>query len=142
MQRKRFRVHHILCTVLYRGEGYSGAFCENMTEQTNALRVQPDELLLLVTDADDICARCPNKTADDGCGQDGNRVKDKDKSLLQRLALSEGENYTYRELLGRALEMLDAAAFLESCGNCRWYRQGLCSYEQWKQEAAEIARAK
>lgn len=30
---KKFRVHHILCTVLYRGEGYSGTFCDNMTEK-------------------------------------------------------------------------------------------------------------
>ena len=40
---KKFRVHHILCTVLYRGEGYSGTFCDNMTQKVRELKADPDE---------------------------------------------------------------------------------------------------
>lgn len=32
---RTFRVHHILCTALYTGLGYSGDFCENMTAITS-----------------------------------------------------------------------------------------------------------
>ena len=59
---KKFRVHHILCTVLYRGEGYSGTFCDNMTQKVRELKADPEEPLMLVTDPDMICARCPNRT--------------------------------------------------------------------------------
>ena len=62
---KKFRVHHILCTVLYRGEGYSGTFCDNMTQKVRELKADPEEPLMLVTDPDMICARCPNRTPDD-----------------------------------------------------------------------------
>ena len=64
---KKFRVHHILCTVLYRGEGYSGTFCDNMTEKVRELKADPEEPLMLVTDPDMICARCPNRTPGDTC---------------------------------------------------------------------------
>ena len=42
-QMKRFRVHHIMCTDLYQGYGYSGAFCENMTEMVTWLKEHADE---------------------------------------------------------------------------------------------------
>lgn len=38
---KKFRVHHILCTVLYRGEGYSGTFCDNMTQKVPGTEGRP-----------------------------------------------------------------------------------------------------
>ena len=44
---KKFRVHHILCTVLYRGEGYSGTFCDNMTQKVRELKADPEEPLML-----------------------------------------------------------------------------------------------
>ena len=34
----KFRGHHIVCTSLYEGKGYSGAFCENMTAVVERLR--------------------------------------------------------------------------------------------------------
>ena len=39
---KKFRVHHILCTVLYRGEGYSGTFCDNMTQKVQELKADQE----------------------------------------------------------------------------------------------------
>ena len=89
---KKFRVHHILCTVLYRGEGYSGTFCDNMTEKAD-----PEEPLMLVTDPDMICARCPNRTPGDTCVDDKNHVKSKDLELLELFGLKENQLY-YRQL--------------------------------------------
>ena len=78
---KKFRVHHILCTVLYRGEGYSGTFCDNMTQKVRELKADQEEPLMLVTDPDMICTRCPNRTPDDTCVDDKNHVKSKDLEL-------------------------------------------------------------
>lgn len=80
---KKFRVHHILCTVLYQGEGYSGAFCDNMTQKVHELKDNLDGALILVTDPDMICARCPNRTPDDTCLDEKNHVKIKDLELLK-----------------------------------------------------------
>jgi hypothetical protein len=48
---KEFRVHHILCTQLYRGLGYSGDFCTNMTAIVSDLRANPEQKVRLVAEA-------------------------------------------------------------------------------------------
>lgn len=104
---KKFRVHHILCTVLYRGEGYSGTFCDNMTQKVRELKADQEEPLMLVTDPDMICTRCPNRTPDDTCVDDKNHVKSKDLELLELFGLKENQLYSYRELLQCAEKKLD-----------------------------------
>ena len=75
----KFRGHHIVCTSLYEGKGYSGAFCENMTAVVERLRKDPDEELLLVAEPDMICANCPNRTETNECVHNHNRVVNKDR---------------------------------------------------------------
>lgn len=126
----RFRVHHILCTALYGGEGYSGEFCENMTAEVERLKKEPDRLLVLVTGSDNICAGCPNLRGSEGCAQDGNHVAVKDRLLLEQLGLSEGCRYSYRQLCHYALHAVTEEMFEESCSRCLWYGKGLCSYKK------------
>ncbi len=38
------------------GRGYSGTFCDNMTQKVRELKADPEEPLMLVTDPDMICA--------------------------------------------------------------------------------------
>lgn len=139
---KKFRVHHILCTVLYQGEGYSGVFCDNMTQKVHELKDNLDGALILVTDPDMICARCPNRTPDDTCLDEKNHVKIKDLELLKLFGWEENKSYSYYELLLDAAGKMDAKEFTRSCGKCRWYKEGLCSYEMWRKNAEEILRKK
>ena len=67
---KHFRVHHIMCTNLYQGYGYSGAFCQNMTKMVTWLKDHADEPLLLVSDPDEICKKCPNLVEGKYCMDD------------------------------------------------------------------------
>ena len=96
---KEFRVHHILCTQLYRGLGYSGDFCTNMTAIVSDLRANPEQKVRLVARGDVICANCPNRVGKDQCTNGDNHVVIKDRKLLEPLHLVEGECYTYSELL-------------------------------------------
>lgn len=125
----RFRAHHIICTSLYEGKGYSGAFCENMTAVVERLRSNPDEELCLVAEPDIICRNCPNRTEKEECSSDSNRVVEKDRRVLNWLHLEEGKVYTYREMCRHAREHMTEDIFLENCGKCDWRRQGLCRYE-------------
>ncbi len=124
----KFRVHHILCTNLYQGIGYSGAFCENMTRVVGELRACPEKEVKLVCEPDMICANCPNLTSGGGCRQDSDHVAVKDELLRGQLGLEKGKNYTYWELCQAVSDTLTEKAFLESCINCMWYQQGLCDY--------------
>ena len=133
-----FRAHHILCTSLYEGKGYSGAFCRNMTRVVNLLRGNPDIPLRLVAGADLICADCPNHDGAGHCTQNGNHVAEKDRDLIALLRLKEGDNYTYRQLSQRAREYLTESFFEASCGNCEWKQQGLCDYAALMERLSEL----
>mgnify|MGYP000765397013 len=109
-----------------------------MTQKVRELKADPEEPLMLVTDPDMICARCPNRTPDDTCVDDKNHVKSKDLELLELFGLKENQLYSYRELLQCAEKKIDKENFLKSCGRCRWYQQGLCSYEEWLENARKI----
>ena len=128
---KEFRVHHILCTQLYQGLGYSGDFCTNMTAVVSDLRANPDQSVRLVAKGDVICKNCPNRVGTDLCTNGDNHVVIKDRKLLAPLHLEEGETYTYRELLQHSRQYLTESVFTESCANCNWYRQGICKYEDF-----------
>lgn len=128
---KEFRVHHILCTQLYQGLGYSGDFCTNMTAVVSDLRANPDQSVRLVAKGDVICKNCPNRVGTDFCTNGDNHVAIKDRNLLAPLHLEEGETYTYRELLQHSRQYLTESVFTASCANCNWYRQGICKYEDF-----------
>ena len=95
-----------MCTNLYRGYGYSGAFCENMSAKVQWLKTHLDEKIQLVCEPDMICEKCPNLKDGDFCANGDNHVCEKDKSLLQELHLVENEFYTYSELMQAADEYL------------------------------------
>lgn len=127
----KLRVHHILCTNLYRGLGYDGDFCRNMTEKVLCLRSDLGQEILLVAEPDDICKHCPNLRENDYCANGDNHVCVKDRALLAPLHLEEGKTYSFSELEQHARDYLTESVFLESCGGCEWYKQGVCRYEDF-----------
>lgn len=125
-----FRVHHILCTPLYEGKGYSGAFCENMTQIVEKLRAFPSQPVFLVSHPDMICKNCPNLTPEGRCRQDKDHVVAKDEALREVLQLEKEKTYTYQELLKRAKSRITKQEFEKTCQNCKWYQMGICTYEK------------
>lgn len=130
-ENREFRVHHILCTQLYQGLGYSGDFCTNMTAIVSDLRANPDQSVRLVAKGDMICANCPNRVGTDFCTNGDNHVVIKDRDLLELLHLVENKCYTYNELLQHSRQYLTESIFIASCANCNWYRQGICKFEDF-----------
>lgn len=125
----RLRVHHLLCSALYVGKGYSGAFCENMQKVVAWLWEEPCAGPAELTAGPDIiCAACPN-LGEMGCKLDDNRVVSKDETLAQALGLETGRAYSVPELLRTVEKNLTAEIFEASCHNCEWYAEGLCHYE-------------
>lgn len=145
----RLRVHHLFCSALYVGKGYSEAFCRNMQKVVTWLweplsgpeeekrQREPGDILCegekreirLITEPDEICRACPN-LGDEGCKLDDDHVVSKDAALAQALGLEAGRVYPVAELLHTVSSNLTAEIFENSCHNCDWYAQGLCRYEQ------------
>lgn len=153
----RLRVHHLLCSALYAGKGYSEAFCENMQRASAWLWTppaapeeagkeppaapegagkEPDSApheeekrdVWLTVSPDDICRACPN-LGEYGCKLDDDHVVSKDAALAEALGLKTECAYPAEELLQTVGCRLTAEIFENSCRNCEWYEQGLCRYE-------------
>lgn len=129
---KKLRVHHFLCIPLFRGEGYSDAFSENMARQIGWLNISGEEKIILVCEPDMICAKCPNLTEENTCRCSDDQVAGKDRIIAEQLELKTGELYTYQELCILFRKRLTKNVFEQSCCKCEWYGKGLCSYELWK----------
>lgn len=127
---KQLRVHHILCTKLFQGHGYSDGFARGMEQQVSLLRRQPFTEIEPVAHPDAICSACPHLTAENTCDSNNNEVEKKDESLRKMLHLEEDTTYTYEDLLGQVHRYFTEEDFQIICGDCSWNKEGLCSYEQ------------
>ncbi|MCD7858926.1 MAG: DUF1284 domain-containing protein [Firmicutes bacterium] len=124
------RAHHLLCTVLFVGAGYSPAFTENMSRAV--ARLHAGQPVRLAQEPDAICAACPNRLPDGACALDADApIASTDQRLLERLRLRSDACYAPQELFALVKARLTAADFEELCANCRWYRAGYCSYEKY-----------
>lgn len=145
------RVHHLLCIPLFAGHGYSDGFCRNMERVIRLLREQKDAPLTVVCSADLICSGCPNRTPEGGCRNCGsskskrskntaaqNSVVQKDRLLADALGIVPGRSYTFRQLCFLAGSRLSEQIFNDSCHNCQWFQQGLCSYKAWKRNIDQM----
>lgn len=124
MKPYRLRAHHGMCLPFFRGEGYSGAFVENMSRMQAILGENPP--ICLMDSADDICAACPNRQMEN-CAEKASRY---DREVLRRCGLSAGQVLPYREFSRRVMEtILRPGKRAEICGDCQW--SSLCN---WKKE--------
>lgn len=126
----KLRVHHLFCSALYGGKGYSEDFCRNMDAIVHRLWDEESaaQEIELMIQPDCICRECPNLTKD-GCSMDDNHVVSKDMQLAEKLKLEINHRYTVTELLRQVAENMTEEIFETSCSNCEWY-QILCRYEQ------------
>lgn len=138
----KLRVHHLFCSALYIGKGYSEDFCRNMDGIVRKLwtenphesiprigQKEDDKKVELVIRPDCICRECPNLT-ETGCSLDDDNVVSKDEKLAKRLGLEINRGYSVPELLHRTAANMTREIFETSCHNCEWYQEGLCSYER------------
>lgn len=121
----KLRAHHLFCTALFSGHGYDAAFTEAMSAAISVLKAGGPAELLVGPDA--LCLSCPNRREDGGCGLGTENVLERDLAALTVLQLTEGENVCWYEVQ-RRLSRITEAGFQTVCGDCRWQKEGLCSY--------------
>lgn len=128
----KLRVHHLFCCALFQGKGYSSDFVSNMQSVVDRLfsenPVQAVETIELCTTPDLICSACPNLIKG-ACSLDDNNVISKDVRLLEELGLKCNMAYDRETLIKAVSEAMTEEIFEHSCHNCRWYKEGLCSYQ-------------
>lgn len=121
-----FRPHHFLCTLCYRGEGYSQYFTEKYTALTERLRDErggSSTIIRVVDGADSICSFCPNMK-DECLTEDKVSLLDLEHGKL--LDLSPGQIITWGEARQRIISLISPEDFNRICEPCGWKEMGIC----------------
>lgn len=117
------RAHHLLCTLGFRGLGYSPACAANMAAVLRALDASPD-VPVVVTDApDDICAGFP---ADQPCHCLGPEVLARDRRVIVAIGVAAGAALPWGELRRRIARAFAPGDLTALCATCPWLPLGYC----------------
>jgi hypothetical protein len=119
----RLRAHHLICLRLFRGQGYSATFVENLEATLARARSAG---AIVIEGVDDICSACPG-LVDGRCawapGSD-EEVRRLDALALRLLGRAPLDAIDWTAIEGDVLEALpewDAGA----CPSCEW--RAVCS---------------
>lgn len=127
------RGHHLLCTGLFVGAGYSDGFSENMSRIIGQLQENPS--IQLVCRRDTICTACPKSVVQEGTQDfcDQNSIRSMDRIILEALHIEENRCDTYDNIMKLVRERMTGEIFQKCCGSCSWYKKGFCSYETYRE---------
>lgn len=124
------RVHHLLCTLGFRGLGYSENFVENMSRLVDQLHSSPAALIEITDKPDDICLPCPFLGAS-GCQQKGSeseeRVRNRDRAVIEKLGLTVGLRLSWAEIARKIGTLVNTGDLDKLCQECDWLPYGYCT---------------
>lgn len=113
----RIRAHHGMCFSFFQGKGYSGEFTDNMWTMKKKLEQNPEVILL--READDVCAHCPNNQM--GRCTSADKVEDYDGQVLARCGLKPDTCIRWNDFEKLVMEhILSIGRREEICGGCQW----------------------
>ncbi len=118
------RPHHLMCSLGFRGYGYSDAFTANMARLALPMRARDDTPLRIVGGLDPICAPCPERRGA-VCAKES-KIKRLDRDHAARLGLSPGDGLTWGEAKARIRARVRPGDLASLCAGCRWLPLGLC----------------
>jgi len=121
----KFRPHHLLCCLCFRGKGYNETFVENFKTIHQQLNTNPNTKITIVQGCDDICAKCPERKGA-LCRQE-DKVSAIDKAYLKILQLNVGQTMTFKCLEDKTKKLITLNNFQKACGKCSWYSLNICA---------------
>lgn len=117
-----------MCTLGFRGSGYSESFVQSFAEIAEKLRKADGsgdaELIRVEAGSDTICSACPNRR-DRICSTE-ERVSVLDEAHAAVLGISTGETITWGEAKRRISEKMTIEKFHAACSSCSWKALGFC----------------
>lgn len=125
----KFRPHHFLCALGFKGRGYSGPFVENFQKIAEKLHgPQGDQTpIQVLRQTDSICAPCPHRR--EAQCQKEESIQAIDEAHQNILGLKEGEVLTWGEAKKRLAQSMSMDDFHWACGSCEWKHLGFCEQE-------------
>ncbi len=118
----KLRGHHLLCTLAYKGLGYSEEFTKNMDKIVHELKNE-DVTIELINKVDDVCEKCPSKINNE-CEVES-KVVNMDNKTIEALQLKK-DTYTYKEIKCNIQKNITEEIIDCICGKCEWYSTANC----------------
>ena len=119
-----FRPHHFMCTLGFRGHGYSLSFVKNYKKVVQRLQ-QEDALIEVVGNMDVVCSSCPNMLSETLC-KTQEKISKLDERHKKLLNLQEGEVLSWKEAKARIKKHMSIEKFEYACSDCSWKDYGVC----------------
>ena len=123
----RFRPHHFLCALGFRGKGYSDAFTANMAQIVVGTLRTPGggQTEIEVTGStDDICTPCPRRRGALCTSQD--KIDRLDARHAAALTVQPGDRLSWDEAQARIRARVAPGDLTRLCADCDWLPLGLC----------------
>lgn len=123
----QFRPHHFLCSLGFRGAGYSEAFTENMTGIVmGRLRADGGDAVEIevIGATDDICGPCPKRRGDLCTNQEN--IAKLDLQHSKRLGVRPGDRLTWGQAKARIRSLVQPGDLAQVCEGCQWLDYGYC----------------
>ena len=115
----KLRGHHFLCSLHYRGAGYSHGFTANFTALMEQVRAEGGATVTVAEQADAICTACPSLQADgEACEYQGSVMR-RDRALLDAMGWRPGQALDLDEAYWAVLARREAL-MADVCDGCEW----------------------
>ena len=125
----RLRLHHLLCSMSYKGKGYGKKFVSAADRLMNRLKNTPDIMVRITTGKDALCSNCPGT-----CKKA--KVSIRDKFVIKLLGLKNGEVYVYSELVKKLHRLMTPEKHAEICKECQWWELCKDAFKKAFEDAA------
>lgn len=113
------RGHHFLCTLHYRGAGYSAGFTDNFTALMQDVRARGTTTVKVAAQADGICVACPSLQPDGQACEYQASIMRRDGALLDAMGWKPGDELgleaAHWAVLARREELMASV-----CPGCEW----------------------
>lgn len=114
-----------MCTLGFRGKGYSVGFVKNYKKIVQTLIANEDTRIEVVEYMDDVCTACPNKIDEIVC-KTQDKITKLDIAHSKTLKLKSGEIMSWRQAKANIKKHMSIENFHRACQGCSWKKYGVC----------------
>ncbi len=120
-----FRPHHFMCTLGFKGKGYSLSFVRNYKKIVEQLRADPHTKIQVTKHIDSICGACPRQTNEKLCEKQA-FIEKLDNAHQEILGLEDKQVIDWTAAKALIKEKMTINAFHAACEGCQWKAYGVC----------------
>ena len=121
----KFRPHHFMCTLGFRGKGYSLGFVRNYKKIAQQLNENEETQIEVVQFMDSICSACPNKIDEIVC-KTQDKISKLDAAHSAALSLKVGDIFTWKQAKEHIKKNMSVEKLHTACHGCSWKEYGVC----------------